>query len=191
MQPRFNAALLKSPSGSAFAPLNNGPRVIEVSAIAIDPQRPSNVYAGTKGRELFRSFDGGQTWSLIFAGPSINDIEVPVELHRRDVRRDRRDAVQIWLRLQALDNSKFNDVVWVRFSDALTSGGQPIYPIDSTSGLLVNLATDSAASSLRDGAGGRRRTGFRSSRPSPSRRAARTRCGSRRGRTACSSIRSC
>jgi hypothetical protein len=36
---------------------------------------------------------------------------------------------------------------WVQFSDAL-SGGSPIYPIGTTSGLDVNLATDSAAGSL-------------------------------------------
>jgi regulation of enolase protein 1 (concanavalin A-like superfamily) len=52
----------------------------------------------------------------------------------------------LWLRLQALGNSKYSDSVWVQFSDA-TSGGAPIYPINSTSGLAVNLATDSTASS--------------------------------------------
>jgi len=54
---------------------------------------------------------------------------------------------RIWLRLQALNNSKYNDAVWVQFSDA-TSGGAPIYPLDSTSALMVNLATDSTATSL-------------------------------------------
>jgi hypothetical protein len=54
---------------------------------------------------------------------------------------------RIWLRLQALNNNKFNDAVWVQFSDA-TAGGSSIYPINSTQGLLVNLATDSAAGSL-------------------------------------------
>lgn len=53
----------------------------------------------------------------------------------------------IWLRLQALNNDKFNDAVWVQFSDA-RSGGSSIYAIGSTSALLVNLATDSSAVSL-------------------------------------------
>jgi hypothetical protein len=52
----------------------------------------------------------------------------------------------IWLRLQALNNSKFNDAVWVQFSDA-QSGGSSIYPMNSTSGLLVNLANDSTGAS--------------------------------------------
>jgi hypothetical protein len=55
----------------------------------------------------------------------------------------------IWLRLKALNNSKFNDAVWVQFSDALANGA-PAYPISSTSGLLVNLATDSGAASLNN-----------------------------------------
>jgi len=53
----------------------------------------------------------------------------------------------IWLRMQALGKSKLNDSVWMQFSDA-QANGSPVYPINSTSGLLVNLATDSTASSL-------------------------------------------
>jgi hypothetical protein len=53
----------------------------------------------------------------------------------------------IWLRLRAIGNSKWNDAVWVQFSDA-RAGGAPVYPIGTTSGLLVNLATDSSGSSL-------------------------------------------
>jgi hypothetical protein len=37
--------------------------------------------------------------------------------------------------------------VWVQFSDA-SADGSAVYPINSTSGLLVNLATDATASSL-------------------------------------------
>jgi len=55
----------------------------------------------------------------------------------------------IWLRLNALNNSKYNDAVWVQFSDAQAAGA-PIYPIGSTSGLLVNLATDVTATSLNN-----------------------------------------
>jgi hypothetical protein len=53
----------------------------------------------------------------------------------------------VWFRLKALANSKFNDAVWVQFSDAF-AGGARVYPINSASGLLVNLATDAAAKSL-------------------------------------------
>jgi len=54
---------------------------------------------------------------------------------------------RIWLRMQATGNSKLNDSLWVQFSDA-SAGGSQVYPINTTSGLLVNLATDSSGSSL-------------------------------------------
>jgi subtilisin family serine protease/regulation of enolase protein 1 (concanavalin A-like superfamily) len=54
---------------------------------------------------------------------------------------------RIWLRLRALNDSKFNDAVWVQFSDS-NANGLPIYRIGSVSGLLVNLATDATAASL-------------------------------------------
>lgn len=54
---------------------------------------------------------------------------------------------RIWLRVQALNNNKYNDSLWVQFSDAQVNGASA-YPIGTTSGLLVNLATDSTGSSL-------------------------------------------
>jgi len=54
---------------------------------------------------------------------------------------------RLWLRMQALNNSKFNDSLWIQFFDAM-SGGSSIYPINTTQGLDVNLATDAAATSL-------------------------------------------
>jgi hypothetical protein len=53
----------------------------------------------------------------------------------------------LWLRMQAEANSKLNDSLWVQFSDALT-GGAPNYRMNTTSALLVNLATDAGATSL-------------------------------------------
>jgi hypothetical protein len=53
----------------------------------------------------------------------------------------------LWLRLRAKGDNKPNDSVWVQFSDARV-GGAPIYPLNSTSGLLVNLAVDAKETSL-------------------------------------------
>jgi hypothetical protein len=50
----------------------------------------------------------------------------------------------LWLRIHALGNSKWNDSVWVQFSDAIANGSSA-YPINTTSGLDVNLATDTTA----------------------------------------------
>jgi endonuclease/exonuclease/phosphatase family metal-dependent hydrolase len=46
---------------------------------------------------------------------------------------------RVWLRLRAGGNSKWNDSVWVQFSDSVGAAGDPIYRIGSASGLLVNL----------------------------------------------------
>jgi hypothetical protein len=56
-------------------------------------------------------------------------------------------AYTFWIRLKAAANSKFNDSLYVQFSDALSSGS-PIYPLNTTQGLVVNLATDTTGSSL-------------------------------------------
>ena len=56
---------------------------------------------------------------------------------------------RFWIRLRALNDDKFNDAVWVQFSDALVSGAAA-YRIGTTQGLLVNLATDAGASSVRN-----------------------------------------
>ncbi len=58
-------------------------------------------------------------------------------------------AYRLWLRLKALNNSKYNDAVWVQFSDARVNGS-PVYAIGSTAGLLVNLATGGTATSLNN-----------------------------------------
>jgi len=55
-------------------------------------------------------------------------------------------AYTLWLRVQAANNSKWSDSLWAQFSDA-QSNGSAIYPIASTSGLAVNLATDGSAAS--------------------------------------------
>jgi hypothetical protein len=56
---------------------------------------------------------------------------------------------RLWMRLEALNNSKFNDSLWVQFSDARVNGNS-IYAIGTTAGLDVNLATDAGATSLNN-----------------------------------------
>jgi hypothetical protein len=56
---------------------------------------------------------------------------------------------RLWLRLKARANSKYNDAVWVQFSGA-QANGSTVFRTGSTSGLLVNLATDSGAASLNN-----------------------------------------
>ena len=56
-------------------------------------------------------------------------------------------AYTLWFRVKAAANSKLNDSFYAQFNDAL-SGGSPIYQLNTTNGLVVNLATDTTASSL-------------------------------------------
>jgi len=78
-----------------------------------------------------------------------NPLAAPTDYFEVTFNADANTPYTIWLRLKATANSKFNDAVWVQFSDAL-AGGAPVYQLNSTSGLLVNLATDAGASSLNN-----------------------------------------
>jgi endonuclease/exonuclease/phosphatase family metal-dependent hydrolase len=50
----------------------------------------------------------------------------------------------VWVRLRATGNSKYNDSVWVQFSDAVDGNGAALYAVGSLSALLVNLENCSA-----------------------------------------------
>ena len=56
-------------------------------------------------------------------------------------------AYTVWVRLRAIAGGKSNDSVWVQFSDAVTTGGAPLYRLGTTDGLLFNLANCSACGS--------------------------------------------
>src|SRR5207245_1421057 len=46
----------------------NGPHSETINALAIDPQTPTTLYAGTSGHGVFKSTDGGGTWSAVNTG---------------------------------------------------------------------------------------------------------------------------
>jgi endonuclease/exonuclease/phosphatase family metal-dependent hydrolase len=46
---------------------------------------------------------------------------------------------RIWLRLRGAGNSKWNESVWVQFSDSYGTNGSAVHRIGTTGGLLVNL----------------------------------------------------
>ena len=54
----------------------------------------------------------------------------------------------VWVRERATANSKYNDSVYVQFSDAVDANGATLYTIGTASALDVNLATDAGATSL-------------------------------------------
>lgn len=48
-------------------------------------------------------------------------------------------SYHVWLRMRAAGDSKYNESVWVQFSQALDANGSAVYAIGSTGALLVNL----------------------------------------------------
>ena len=48
--------------------ISNGPEGGTINALAIDPQTPSTLYAGTSGGGVFQSTDGGANWRAINTG---------------------------------------------------------------------------------------------------------------------------
>ncbi len=46
---------------------------------------------------------------------------------------------RVWVRMRAANNSKWNDAVWMQFSDSQLPSGATAYRIGTTSGLLANL----------------------------------------------------
>ena len=46
----------------------NGPQGSAIQALAIDPSAPGTLYAGTSGGGVFKSTDGGVSWSAINTG---------------------------------------------------------------------------------------------------------------------------
>ncbi len=48
-------------------------------------------------------------------------------------------SYRVWVRLNATNNSKWNDSVWLQFSDAVSAGGSALYRTGTTSALLLNL----------------------------------------------------
>ena len=85
------------------------------------------------------------------SGFAANDAPLASPAHYVDVTFNAESGTpyRLWLRLKALNNSKYNDAVWVQFSDARVNGS-PVYAIGSTAGLLVNLATGGTATSLNN-----------------------------------------
>jgi photosystem II stability/assembly factor-like uncharacterized protein len=56
--------------------MNYGPRsgVVVINALAIDPNRPSILYAGSESDGIYKTLDGGWNWSLINTGLRDTDI---------------------------------------------------------------------------------------------------------------------
>jgi hypothetical protein len=82
----------------------------------------------------------GQALVSADAGWSSTDVPLAQPTDYVDVRFAAPAGVpyRVWLRLKAGGDSKWNDSVWLQFSDALVNGASA-YALNSTSGIAVNL----------------------------------------------------
>ena len=55
---------------------------------------------------------------------------------------------RVWLRIHAIDDSKWNDSAFVQFSDSVDAGSNPVYRIGTSNGLMVNLWTCATCQSI-------------------------------------------
>ena len=92
----------------------------------------ATVSSSAAGGQMLASADNG--WST-----ASNALASPADYVEATFSAPAFTPYHVWLRLRAAGNSKFNDSVWVQFSDALDLNQTGVYQIGSTRGLLVNL----------------------------------------------------
>src|SRR5262245_52435833 len=82
---------------------------------------------------------GGQRMSSVDRGWSSTDsaLAAPADSFDFTFSAAASTRYHVWLRLKASGNSKFNDSVFVQFSDAVDGNGSPIYRIGTSNGLFV------------------------------------------------------
>ena len=76
-----NSYMYKSrDEGATWQNISRGMTHSRVISLAIDPLFPANVYAGTKGDAVFKSFNGGQNWTSKRAG--LEDVTISSVVHQ-------------------------------------------------------------------------------------------------------------
>jgi hypothetical protein len=102
--------------------------------------------AGNWTRAADSSGAGGQKLQSADRGWSTADVPraAPADYVEAQFTPQANRDYRLWLRLRATGDSKWNESVWVQFSGAVDGSGRPVWPIGSTSALLVNLERCSA-----------------------------------------------
>ena len=91
----------------------------------------ASTTTGAGGRLMRSSNQGFSSTNAPLASPS-NYFEMSFDAPAATTYR-------VWLRVRAAGNSKWNDAVWVQFSDSTNTSGRAMYRVGTSSGLLVNL----------------------------------------------------
>jgi hypothetical protein len=100
-----------------------------------------SVISGAWARVSSSSGAGGLKLTTIDAGWAALDRPLAAPANYFEARFDAPAGVtyQVWLRLRAANDSKWNDSVWFQLSDAVDSTGSALWRIGTTAALLVNL----------------------------------------------------
>ncbi|MGE0448694.1 MAG: carbohydrate-binding protein [Vicinamibacterales bacterium] len=96
---------------------------------------------GSWSAEASSSGAGGQRMTSADSGWSSADaaLAAPRDYFEATFSAPSFTTYHVWLRMRAGSESKWNDSVWVQFSDSSDTNGSAAYRIGTTSGLLVNL----------------------------------------------------
>ncbi len=65
--------------GKTWENMSRGMTHSRVISLAVDPILPANVFAGTKGDAVYKSFNGGQNWTSRRAG--LDDVTISSVVH--------------------------------------------------------------------------------------------------------------
>ena len=82
-----NTVLATTDGGASWQPMANGLPANDVTSLAVDPQRSGTVYAGVQinlnrvksnavAGAIYKTTDGGQTWSEVFSGFGVAKVAV-------------------------------------------------------------------------------------------------------------------
>ena len=108
----FLAALVASSVSAAWRA--EGPALGNVSRIAVAPSKPDVVYAATSGGGVWRSDDGGDSWSLPGDGMTSRNVEWIVV--------DPSDATSVWAGSGGIWRSTDSGVTWKMLSGSYPGG---------------------------------------------------------------------
>jgi hypothetical protein len=131
------------PSGGGTPPPDDGtsppPDPTDGAEIVLYASDAVNIN-GNWNRTTNASAAGGSALRSNDKGWSLTDMPLASPTHAFDLTFDAlaNTPYRVWLRLRATGNSKWNDSVWVQFSNSLVND-RDTYRLGTTSGLLVNL----------------------------------------------------
>jgi photosystem II stability/assembly factor-like uncharacterized protein len=120
---------------------SNGPETGDVSVVQFDPGNPDIVWAGTRGMGVFRSADGGLTWSPAsqgIIGRSVSALAVDPSSSA---------TVYAGTPLGTIYKTTDHGATWVSSGNGLFAGGAPITAlmIDPVTPSTLYVATESQA----------------------------------------------